>query len=155
MNEELQTLNQELQAKVDDLSSVNNDLKNLLDSSEVAILFLDAALCVRRFTAGSSRVFRLIPGDVGRPITDIASGQQSPSFADDARAVLRSLTPHEREVAGRDGRWFNVRIVPYRTLENVIDGVSVTFTDITERRRLEVALAEARAGLPPAEGGPP
>lgn len=155
MNEELQTLNQELQTKVDDLSTVNNDLKNLVDSSEVAIVFLDAALCVRRFTAGSTRVFHLIPGDVGRPITDIASGLAYPAFADDARAVLATLTPRECEAAGRDARWFHVRIVPYRTLDNVIDGVSVIFTDITERRRLESALASARAGAAPAEGRAP
>ncbi|MGD0016807.1 MAG: chemotaxis protein CheB [Verrucomicrobiia bacterium] len=147
MNEEMQTLNAELQHKVGDLSRLNNDLKNLLDSAEIATVFLDIALRVRLFTAGSNRVFKLIPGDVGRPITDIASELDYPGLADDAYEVLRTLAVHEQPVAARDGRWFLVRIVPYRTLENMIDGVVITFTDITASKTLEGRLLATQAGM--------
>jgi two-component system CheB/CheR fusion protein len=147
MNEELQTLNHELQTKVDTLSHLNNDMKNLLESTEIATVFLDPALRVRLFTAGSNRVFKLIAGDVGRPITDIASELAYPELAADAREVLRTLAVHEQPAAARDGRWFQVRIMPYRTLENMIDGVALTFTDITASKALEEKLRAAQAGL--------
>jgi chemotaxis methyl-accepting protein methylase len=147
MNEELQTLNHELQAKVDTLSQLNNDMKNLLESTEIATVFLDPALHVRLFTAGSNRVFKLIPGDVGRPITDIASELAYPELAAVAREVLRTLTVHEQPVAARDGRWFLVRIMPYRTLENMIDGVVITFADITAAKTLEGKLRATQAGM--------
>jgi two-component system CheB/CheR fusion protein len=147
MNEELQTLNHELQAKLDTLSQLNNDMKNLLESTEIATVFLDPALHVRLFTAGSNRVFKLIPGDVGRPITDIASELAYPELAAVAREVLRTLAVHEQPVAVRDGRWFLVRIMPYRTLENMIDGVVITFTDITASKTLEEKLRATQAGM--------
>jgi len=147
MNEELQTLNHELQANVDELSRLNNDMKNLLDSTEIATVFLDPALRVRRFTVGSNRVFKLIPGDVGRPITDIASELVYPELADDAREVLRTLAVREQPAAAHDGRWFQVRIMPYRTLENMIDGVVITFMDITVSKTLEGKLRATQAGL--------
>ncbi len=146
-NEELQTLNHELNAKVDDLSRANNDMKNLLDSTEITTLFLDNALNVRLFTTGSNKIFKLIPGDVGRPITDIASDLLYPGLADDARNVLRTLLSHEKEVTTRDGRWFLVRIMPYRTLENIIDGVVITFMDITVSKKLEAELRKTQEGL--------
>jgi two-component system CheB/CheR fusion protein len=102
---------------------------------------------VRLFTAGSNRLFKLIPGDLGRPITDIASELAYTELADDAREVLRTLAVHEQPVAARDGRWFLVRIMPYRTLENMIDGVAVTFTDITASKALEGKLRATQAGL--------
>ncbi|MGD0265060.1 MAG: chemotaxis protein CheB [Candidatus Methylomirabilota bacterium] len=144
LNEELQTVNHELQAKVDELSRMNNDMKNLLGSTEIATVFLDNALRVRLFTTGSNRVFKLILGDVGRPITDISSDLVYPELAEDAREVLRTLVFHEKQVAARDGRWFTVRIMPYRTLENMIDGVVITFTDITTSKTREAKLREAR-----------
>ena len=147
INEELQTLNHELQAKVDSLSQLNNDMKNLIESTEIATLFLDPALRVRLFTAGSNRVFKLIPGDVGRPITDIASELAYPELAADALEVLRTLVVHEQPVAARDGRWFTVRIMPYRTLENMIDGVVITFADITAAKTLEEKLRATQAGM--------
>jgi two-component system CheB/CheR fusion protein len=147
MNEELQTLNAELQHKVNDLSRVNNDLKNLLDSTELATVFLDPALRVRLFTTGSNRVFKLIPGDAGRPITDITSELDYPELATDVREVLRTLVVHEQPVIARDGRWFMVRIMPYRTLENMIDGVAITFTDITASKTLEGKLRATQVGL--------
>jgi two-component system CheB/CheR fusion protein len=147
MNEELQTLNAELQHKVEDLSRLNNDMKNLLDSTELATVFLDSALRVRLFTAGSNRVFRLIPGDMGRPITDITSELDCPELADRAREVLRTLAIHEQQVPARNGRWFLMRIMPYRTLENMIDGVVMTFADITASKTLEGTLRATQASM--------
>jgi two-component system CheB/CheR fusion protein len=147
MNEELHTFNHELQAKVDILSQLNNDMKNLLESTEIATVFLDPALRVRLFTAGSNLIFKLIPGDVGRPITDIASELVYPELADDAREVLRTLVVHDQPAATRDGRWLRVRIMPYRTLENMIDGVAITFTDITASKTLEEKLRATQAGM--------
>jgi two-component system CheB/CheR fusion protein len=147
MNEELQTLNAELQHKVEDLSRLNNDMKNLLDNTELATVFLDSALRVRLFTAGSNRVFRLIPGDMGRPITDITSELDCPELADRVREVLRTLAVHEQQVPVRNGRWFLMRIMPYRTLENMIDGVVMTFADITASKMLEGKLRATQAGM--------
>jgi two-component system CheB/CheR fusion protein len=143
MNEELLTLNNELQAKMDNLSQLNNDMKNLLDSTEIAVLFMDNAMRVRLFTTGLNRIFKLIPGDVGRPITDIASDLLYPELVEHTREVLRALVFHEQQAATRDGRWFNVRIMPYRTLENMIDGVVIAFTDITVFRTMEATLRDA------------
>jgi two-component system CheB/CheR fusion protein len=143
MNEELQTLSAELQHKVDDLSRLNNDQKNLLDSTDVATVFLDTALRVRLFTAGANRVFKLIPGDVGRAITHIVSELVYPELANDAREVLRTLAMHEQSAAVPDGGWFRVRIMPYRTLENMIDGVVITFADITAEIKRAEALRKA------------
>ena len=143
MNEELQTLGAELQHKVEDLSILNNDQKNLLDNTDVATLFLDPSLRVRLFTAGTNRVFKLIPGDVGRTITDIVSDLTYPELAEHAREVLRTLAMHEQTAASRDGCLFLVRIKPYRTQENMIVGVVITFADITETKRKEEALRKA------------
>jgi two-component system CheB/CheR fusion protein len=140
MNEELQTVNHELQSKVTDLSRANNDMKNLLDSTDIATLFLDDQLNVRRFTSQTSKIIKLIPGDAGRPITDISSELIDPKLAEDAREVLRTLVFKERFVSASDGRSFLTRIMPYRTLENRIDGVVITFTDITASRKTEVEL---------------
>ena len=147
MNEELQMVNQELSIKVDELSRLNNDMKNLLDSTDIATLFLDSELRVRFFTIGSNRIFKLIPADVGRPITDIASELLYPELGEAVRDVIRMLVVHERQVATRDGRWFMVRIMPYRTLENMIDGVVITFTDITDSKTREAELRKTQAGL--------
>ena len=140
MNEELQTVNHELQSKVTDLSRANNDMKNLLDSTDIATLFLDDQLNVRRFTSQTSKIINLIPGDAGRPITDISSELIDPKLADDAREVLRTLVFKEKFVSTSEGRWFLTRIMPYRTLENRIDGVVITFTDTTASRKTEVEL---------------
>ncbi len=142
LNEELQTVNHELQAKVDELSRSNNDMKNLLNSTDIATLFLDGELCVRRFTTPTAKIIKLIPGDAGRPITEIVSDLDYPDLADDAREVLRTLVFKEKHVASRNGHWYTVRIMPYRTLENVISGVVITFTDSSASRALELALRE-------------
>ena len=145
LNEELQTVNHELQAKVDELSQANNDMKNLLNSTDIATLFLDEALHVRRFTPQTTGIIKLIPGDAGRPITDIATDLDYPGLATDARQVLRTLAFIEKQVATRDGRWFLMRIMPYRTLENRIDGVVITFSNITAAKRLEAQLRQTQA----------
>lgn len=147
MNEELQTVNHELQAKVDSLSRAENDMKNLLDSTNIATLFLDDELNVRRFTAEISRIIKLIPGDLGRPITDIVTNLEYPEFVNDIHKVLRNLIAFESQVPSRDGRWFSVRIMPYRTWESRIDGVVITFSDITATKTLEAELRAIQARL--------
>ncbi|MGA3268986.1 MAG: chemotaxis protein CheB [Verrucomicrobiota bacterium] len=147
MNEELQTVNMELQAKVDELSRTSNDMKNLLNSTDIATLFLDKDLNVRRFTPQATKIIKLIPADVGRPITDLASELRYPELADDARETLRTLAAAEKPIGARDGRWFTVRIMPYRTLDDRIDGVVITFVDITVAKKLEAQLREKHASL--------
>jgi two-component system CheB/CheR fusion protein len=147
MNEELQTVNNELQAKVDELSRSANDMKNLLESTGIAILFLDEALNVRRFTSKTTQIIKLIPGDAGRPITDISSAMVYSKLAEDAQEVLRTLVPIEKSVAAGDGRWFLVRIIPYRTLDNRIDGLVINFTDVTVSKTLEAELRKTKSAL--------
>jgi len=147
MNEELQTVNHELQAKVTELSRASNDMRNLLDSTEIATLFLDEALNVRRFTAQTTRIIKLIPGDTGRPITDIVTDLNYPDMVTDAREVLRTLVFREKDLSTTDGRWFKVRTMPYRTQENRIDGLVITFSDITVSKTLELALFATQARL--------
>ena len=147
LNEELQTVNAELQAKLEDLSRASDDMKNLLDSTDIATLFLDKDLNVRRFTPQATKIIKLIPGDVGRPITDLASELRYPELADDGRTVLRTLVPAEKPIGCKDGRWFTVRIMPYRTLDDRIDGVVITFSDITAARTLAAKLDGEHASL--------
>ena len=147
MNEELQTVNTELQVKVDELSHASNDMKNLLDSTDIATLFLDKDLNVRRFTPRATNIIKLIPGDAGRPITDLSTDLRYPELADDTREVLQKLAPVEKSVATRDGRWFTVRIMPYRTMDDRIDGVVITFANITVAKTLEAKLRGESASL--------
>jgi two-component system CheB/CheR fusion protein len=147
LNEELQTVNAELQAKVDELSRASNDMKNLLDSTDIATLFLDKDLHVRRFTPQATKIIKLIPADVGRPVTDLASELRYADLADDAREVLHKLAAAEKPIAARDGRWFTVRIMPYRTQDDRIDGVVITFMDITVAKTLEAKLRGHQAIL--------
>lgn len=139
LNEEMQTVNGELQTKVNELSQSSDDMKNLLNSIEIATLFLDNELKVRRFTPQISSIFHLIPSDIGRPITDLVTSLEYASLARDAREVLETLMFSERLVAAHDGRWFTVRIMPYRTQDNRIDGVVITFVDNSLLRTLETA----------------
>ncbi|MCK9606159.1 MAG: PAS domain-containing protein [Methylomonas sp.] len=140
MNEELQTVNAELHAKVTDLSWVNNDMKNLLNSMEIATVFLDNKLNIRRFTSHTTHLFKLIAGDLGRPLSDIVTDLDYPQLHQDAQDVLSTLVFVEKQVRTRDDRWFKVRVMPYRTQDNVIDGVVITFIDITETKKLEAQL---------------
>jgi two-component system CheB/CheR fusion protein len=147
MNEELQTVNTELQAKVDELSRASNDMKNLLDSTDIATLFLDKELKVRRFTPQATKIIKLIAADAGRLITDLASDLCYPELADDAREVLRKLAAVEKPISARDGRWFTVRIMPYRTQDDRIDGVVITFANITGSKTLEAKLRKNQSVL--------
>jgi two-component system, chemotaxis family, CheB/CheR fusion protein len=144
MNEELQTVNAELQAKVDELSRASNDMKNLLNSTEIATIFLDGALHIRRYTEQAVHLFRMIPSDVGRAITDITTDLVFPELADVAAEVLRTLVPVERQIKTTDGRWFASRILPYRTLDDVIEGAVITFVDVSGAKRLEGELRQSR-----------
>lgn len=134
LNEELQTVNAELQSKVDDLSHVNNDMANLLNSTEIATIFLDAKLHVRRFTTHATHLFKLIQGDVGRPLSDVVTALDYPQLQQDAQEVLRTLVFSDKLIHTHDERLFKVRIMPYRTVDNRIDGVVITFTNITEHK---------------------
>ena len=147
LNEELQTVNAEQQAKMDELSWLNNDMRNLLNSTEIITIFLDNELHVRRFTTGADKLFKLIPGDVGRPLSDVASDLLYPDMTEEAREVLRTLVFSEKQITTTDGRWFSVRIMPYRTTEDVIGGVVITFSNITAAKRLETELREENAKL--------
>ena len=147
MNEELQTVNSELQAKVDELSQASNDMKNLLDSTDIATLFLDKELNVRRFTPKATQIIKLIHADIGRPITDLASDLNYPDLTDDAREVLRTLVSAEKPIAASTGRWFTVRIMPYRTMDDRIDGVVITFANITVSKTLEANLRDQQSVL--------
>jgi len=140
MNEELQTVNAELQAKVDELSRANNDMKNLLNSTSIATVFLDADLNVRRFTPQATRIINLISSDIGRPVAHITTTLVYPELRTDVGTVLQTLVFIEKEIPTSDGHWFVTRIMPYRTLDNTIDGVVITFMDITRTKELEAEL---------------
>jgi two-component system CheB/CheR fusion protein len=147
LNEELQTVNTELQTKLDELSGANNDMKNLLNSTDIATVFLDNELRLRRFTLQAKTIVKFIPSDVGRPFTDLASDLIYPALVTEAQEVLRTLVFSERSITTNDGRWFTVRIMPYRTMDNRIDGVVITFADITAAKKLEASLREKNADL--------
>ena len=147
LNEELQTVNAELQTRVDELSRVSDDMKNLLNSTNIATVFLDNGLNVRRFTNQAAKIIKLIPGDIGRPITDIASILKYPTLIEDSREVLQKLVYREKDIAATNGRWFSVRIMPYRTQANVIDGIVITFSDITPAKELEARLRQTHEKL--------
>jgi two-component system, chemotaxis family, CheB/CheR fusion protein len=144
MNEELQTVNAELQARVEELSRAQNDMKNLLNATDIATIFLDGHLRIRRFTERAGQLFKLIPSDQGRPVTDLATDLVYPDMITDAGKVIRILVPVEKSIQARDGRWFTVRVMPYRTTADVIDGVVMTFADITTAKNLEAELRRRR-----------
>jgi two-component system CheB/CheR fusion protein len=133
VNEELTTVNIELHSKVTDLSRANNDMNNLLSGTGIGTVFVDHQLCVLRFTPAASSIINLIPSDVGRPVAHMASNLVDYSnLVGDIKAVLDTLIPIEREVQTQEGQWYDLRIQPYRTLDNVIEGVVVSFVEITE-----------------------
>ncbi|MCV2360952.1 PAS domain-containing protein [Paucibacter sp. TC2R-5] len=150
LNEETITVNAELNSRIEQLTSVQNDMKNLLDSIGSGTLFLDHSLCIRRFTPATLKIYRLIPSDVGRPLSDITcnlDAAQHQAMQADLQSVLDSLIPIEREVSTADGTWHLSRIQPYRTLDNVIEGVVLTFTDVSEFKRAHMAAAQAAVEL--------
>ncbi len=142
MNEELQTINAELQSKLDALALTQSDMQNVLNSIEIAILFLDGDLNVRRYTDRASTLINLRETDVGRPLSDLTTTLQYPMLHDDALETLRTLKSHDKQITTTNGLWFAVRIMPYRRLDNVIDGVVITLLDITATKKLESALRQ-------------
>jgi len=135
-------VNTELQSKVDEFLRVNNDMKNLLNSTDIATLFLDKELNIRRFTDQATNIFKLIKSDVGRPLTDLVSDLTYPGLADDALEVLRTLVYIERQIPAKDKRWFSIRIMPYRTFDDRIDGLVITLVNNSDQKKLEVELHE-------------
>jgi two-component system, chemotaxis family, CheB/CheR fusion protein len=142
-NEELVTVNTELQNKVDDLSQANNDINNLLAGTQIATIFLDTRLNIKRFTPAATDIFNLIQTDLDRPISDITSKIRYDHLKKDSQDVLDSLRGVEAEVQDIDNNWYAMRMSPYRTTENMIDGVVITFVDITRIKRAELAFRES------------
>ena len=143
MNEELQTINAELHLKLEDLALAHSDMQNLLNSTDIATLFLDNVLNVRRFTEQITQIIHLRESDIGRPLSELASTLLYPDLHVDAKETLRTLAVSEKQIPTSDGQWFSVRIMPYRTLANVIQGVVITFVDITAAKELESRLRKA------------
>jgi two-component system CheB/CheR fusion protein len=134
MNEELQTVNGELIFKVEDLALTEGDLKNLLNSTQIATLFLDGAMNVRRFTEQTRQLISLRDVDIGRPLSDLRTTLDDSKLLGDIAQVLRTLEPSDQEIQAQGGIWYSVRIMPYRTVANVVDGVVITFADITTNK---------------------
>lgn len=134
MNEELMTVNTELKEKTDQLIEMNNDMVNLLNSSTIATIFVDIELKIRRFTPAASEIIHLIYSDVGRPLSHIRSSLQYDGMIEDIRSVVNRLVPKQTEVPSKEGKYFSVRILPYRTVDNFIDGAVITFIDITSMK---------------------
>ena len=137
INEELQTVNAELKSKLELISRANSDLQNLLAATDFGTLFLDSGLNIKRFTDQVRELFSITASDEGRPITDFAHQLEYDDLVKDARAVITNLAPVRREVRSRKGRWYDLRMRPYRTVDDKIDGVVITFVDVTERKLME------------------
>ncbi|TRX16307.1 chemotaxis protein CheB [Flavobacterium franklandianum] len=147
LNEELQTVNSELQNKVADFSRSINDMKNLLNSTEIATLFLDKELNIRRFTDPITEIFKVRASDIGRPFTDLVTDLKYPEIGTNAKLVIKNLTSIENEIETIDERWFNIKIMPYRTIDDHIDGLVFTFNNITKFKKLELELKNANKSL--------
>lgn len=147
INEELQTVNNELKLKLESISRAHSDLQNLMAATDFGTLFLDTSLRIKRFTPRLTDLFNVTVSDEGRPITDFTHALEYDDMAAQARAVLKDLVPVEREIPDHKGGWYLVRMRPYRTIEDKIDGVVATFVDITERRRVEEALRQSEEDL--------
>ena len=139
INEELTTVNHELKGNIEELGRANSDLQNLMASTNIATVFLDRDLSIKRFTPSAVAIFNLIPADVGRPLSDLRGTLDYDALAADAARVLESLTQLEREIRATDGRYFLARVLPYRTTDDHIQGVGLTFIDITARKVAEEA----------------
>ncbi|MFA6223672.1 MAG: chemotaxis protein CheB [Desulfomonilaceae bacterium] len=144
VNEELITVNSELQAKIEQLAGMQNDMKNLLDNTNIGTIFLDDSLAIKRFTREATALYRLVPTDSRRQLSDIKSNVDGEDLVADAQTVLDSLAPIVKEVRTIDHTWYLARILPYRTLDNVIEGVVLTFTDITGIKQAQEAAQSAR-----------
>jgi two-component system CheB/CheR fusion protein len=152
-NEELSTVNSELQNKVDELSKSSSDMNNLLAATEIASIFLDTRLCIKRYTPATAEVIKLIQTDIGRPIGDLKTSFPEVDLADQAKAVLKDLNTISTESLSDGGIWYAIKMMPYRSIENVIEGVVMTFINIHEvkkadlARRLAVVLEDANDAI--------
>ncbi|MEI7831908.1 MAG: CheR family methyltransferase [bacterium] len=145
VNEELSTVNAELQKKIEELSQANDDMNNLLAGTDVGTVFIDRELRIKRFTPAATMIVNLIPTDIGRPIAHLATNlRHYNSLLADARQVFETLLPSEVEVQSTDGKWYLMRILPYRTRKNVVDGVVLTFVDITSLRAMQEQVRDAQ-----------
>ena len=147
LNEELQTVNAQLQMKVDDLSQAHDDIQNLLNSTDVATVFLDNSLNILRFTPQAKKVINLIESDVGRPLDDLTSKVSHGSLVGDAQEVLRTLMFKEAEVQTNDENWYLMRLIPYRSIGDKILGLVLTFVDISQLKHAQFELHENKEKL--------
>jgi two-component system, chemotaxis family, CheB/CheR fusion protein len=147
VNEELTTVNQELKIKIEELSHANNDFTNLINSTDIGTIFLDRALRVKLFTPRAREAFNLIASDVGRPLSDITNKLAYDNLVADVEYVLKTLQTATREVQSGEGNWYMMRILPYRTTEDHIDGIVVTFMDITDNKMAKQELEDSRTEL--------
>ncbi len=147
INEELQTVNTELKLKLEAISRAHSDLQNLLAATDFGTLFLDSGLRIKRFTERATELFSITPTDEGRSISDFSHQLEYEDLISDIRKVLSDLAPVRREIRSRNSRWYDVRMRPYRTVDNKIDGVVITFVDITERLHVEEALRDSERQL--------
>ncbi|HEX7370599.1 MAG TPA: PAS domain-containing protein [Rhodanobacteraceae bacterium] len=147
VNEELTTVNYELKTKVDETAKVNDDLQNFIASTDIATVFVDQGLRIKRFTPRATDIFNIIPSDIGRSLLDITGRLDYPQLTEDATTAFESLKMIEREVRSGEGRWYAVRVLPYRTGENRIDGAVLTFIDITGLRRAEERVSSSEDQL--------
>jgi chemotaxis methyl-accepting protein methylase/signal transduction histidine kinase/PAS domain-containing protein len=143
MNEELTTLNSQLQEKVQEVSAVNDDLANLLVSTDIATVFVDTELRIKRFTTAATQLLNLLPSDIGRPIDHVAANVGSINMSRDARAVLKSHQPIEKEMTAEDGKHYIVRVLPYRSEGDIVQGVVITLSDVTTLKKTEEGLIDA------------
>jgi two-component system, chemotaxis family, CheB/CheR fusion protein len=144
-NEEMLTVNAEFQHKMDELSQVNNDMSNLLASTQIATIFLDMGLLIKRFTPSATKIINIIQTDIGRPLTDIVQKIEYPGLIQDAAEVLKTLEQKENVVRHQNGRWYLARIIPYRTTGNVVAGLVITYIEVTEQRKLQEELEDVLA----------
>jgi len=147
VNEELIAVNEEHQRKIEALTELNNDMDNFLISTKIGTIFLDHDLCIRRFTPAVTSIIHLMDIDIGRPLHHLSHQLKYDRLLEDAASVLRSVTPIEKEIQSRDGRWYNLNILPYRTVDNQIKGVVLTFVDITELKSANEALMKLSYAL--------
>jgi two-component system CheB/CheR fusion protein len=144
LNEELHTVNVELQSKINDSHRVTNDMNNLLNSSQIATLFLDKSFKIRQFTIHATKIFKLIKSDIGRPFTDLANNLIYSELKNDVKEVLRTLVFIEKTISTNNGLYYTIRIMPYRTLDDKIEGLVITFIDVTKEKHIEIALLETQ-----------
>ncbi|HKK66544.1 MAG TPA: CheR family methyltransferase, partial [Clostridia bacterium] len=144
VNEELYTVNAEYQNKIEELSEANNDVKNFLNNTDIGMVFLDKEFKIRKYTPAVTEVINIMEMDVGRPIDHITRNIEGQEFMDDINKVLMSLVPIEKEIVSKTGKWFLMKILPYRTVNNVVEGIVITFLDIDEKKRFEEKLEQER-----------